>query len=293
MAVDDDIQDSSAPLIEHLAELRQRLIYSVLAFIVGMIICFTIWNPIFDFLTHPLCSALAVRGHSDCGLILIKLQEGFFVAISISLLGGLVLSFPIIGFQMWRFVAPGLYKTEKNAFLPFIVASPCMFFLGATFAYYVVTPLAFDFFLGFQQTGSVLDENNVDNAAAGIAFQGSAQEYLSLTIKFIVAFGVCFQLPVLLTLMGKAGLVSAEGLGNVRKYAVVAILVLAALVTPPDVITQVILFVVVYGLYEISILLVARVEKKREEKLRQEGYYDEQESFDDPIMKDFDDEKNE
>ena len=293
MAVDDDIQDSSAPLIEHLAELRQRLIYSVLAFIVGMIICFTIWNPIFDFLTHPLCSALAVRGHSDCGLILIKLQEGFFVAISISLLGGLVLSFPIIGFQMWRFVAPGLYKTEKNAFLPFIVASPFMFFLGAAFAYYVVTPLAFDFFLGFQQTGSVLDKDNVDNAAAGIAFQGSAQEYLSLTIKFIVAFGMCFQLPVLLTLMGKAGLVSAEGLGNVRKYAVVAILVLAALVTPPDVITQVILFVVVYGLYEVSILLVARVEKKREEKLRQEGYYDDEESFDDPIMKDFDDEKNE
>jgi sec-independent protein translocase protein TatC len=293
MAVDDDIHDSSAPLIEHLAELRQRLIYSVLAFIVGMIICFTIWNPIFDFLTHPLCSAMAVRGHSDCGLILIKLQEGFFVAISISLLGGLVLSFPIIGFQMWRFVAPGLYKTEKNAFLPFIVASPFMFFLGAAFAYYVVTPLAFDFFLGFQQTGSVLDEDNVDNAAAGIAFQGSAQEYLSLTIKFIVAFGMCFQLPVLLTLMGKAGLVSAEGLGNVRKYAVVAILVLAALVTPPDVITQVILFVVVYGLYEVSILLVARVEKKREEKLRQEGYYDDEESFDDPIMKDFDDEKNE
>ena len=294
MAVDDDIHDSSAPLIEHLAELRQRLIYSVLAFIVGMIICFTIWNPIFDFLTHPLCSAMAVRGHSDCGLILIKLQEGFFVAISISLLGGLVLSFPIIGFQMWRFVAPGLYKTEKNAFLPFIVASPFMFFLGAAFAYYVVTPLAFDFFLGFQQTGSVLDEDNFDNAAAGIAFQGSAQEYLSLTIKFIVAFGMCFQLPVLLTLMGKAGLVSAEGLGNVRKYAVVAILVLAALVTPPDVITQVILFVVVYGLYEVSILLVARVEKKREEKLRQEGYYDDdEESFDDPIMKDFDDEKNE
>jgi sec-independent protein translocase protein TatC len=293
MAVDDDIQDSSAPLIEHLAELRQRLIYSVLAFIVGMIICFTIWNPIFDFLTHPLCSALAVRGHSDCGLILIKLQEGFFVAISISLLGGLVLSFPIIGFQMWRFVAPGLYKTEKNAFLPFIVASPLMFFLGAAFAYYVVTPLAFDFFLGFQQTGSVLDEDNVDNAAAGIAFQGSAQEYLSLTIKFIVAFGMCFQLPVLLTLMGKAGLVSAEGLGNIRKYAVVAILVLAALVTPPDVITQVILFVVVYGLYEVSILLVARVEKKREDKLRQEGYDDDEESFDDPIMKDFDDEQNE
>ena len=293
MAADDDIQDSSAPLIEHLAELRQRLIYSFVAFIIGMIICFTIWNPIFDFLTHPLCSAMALRGHSDCGLILIKLQEGFFVAISISLLGGLVLSFPIIGFQMWRFVAPGLYKTEKNAFLPFIVASPFMFFLGASFAYYVVTALAFDFFLGFQQTGSVLDGEDVDNAAAGIAFQGSAQEYLSLTIKFIVAFGMCFQLPVLLTLMGKAGLVSAEGLGNVRKYAVVAILVLAALVTPPDVITQVILFVVVYGLYEVSIFLVSRVEKKREQKLREEGFYDDEDDFDDPMLKEFDDDRKE
>ena len=293
MAADDDIQDSSAPLIEHLAELRQRLIYSFVAFIIGMKICFTIWNPIFDFLTHPLCSAMALRGHSDCGLILIKLQEGFFVAISISLLGGLVLSFPIIGFQMWRFVAPGLYKTEKNAFLPFIVASPFMFFLGASFAYYVVTPLAFDFFLGFQQTGSVLDGEDVDNAAAGIAFQGSAQEYLSLTIKFIVAFGMCFQLPVLLTLMGKAGLVSAEGLGNVRKYAVVAILVLAALVTPPDVITQVILFVVVYGLYEVSIFLVSRVEKKREQKLREEGFYDDEDDFDDPMLKEFDDDRKE
>ena len=293
MAADDDIQDSSAPLIEHLAELRQRLIYSFVAFIIGMIICFTIWNPIFDFLTHPLCSAMALRGHSDCGLILIKLQEGFFVAISISLLGGLVLSFPLIGFQMWRFVAPGLYKTEKNAFLPFIIASPFMFFLGAAFAYYVVTPLAFDFFLGFQQTGSVLNEENVNNAAAGIAFQGSAQEYLSLTIKFIVAFGMCFQLPVLLTLMGKAGLVSAEGLGNVRKYAVVAILVLAALVTPPDVITQVILFVVVYGLYEVPIFLVSRVEKKREQKLKEEGFYDDEGDFDDPILKEFDEDRKE
>ena len=293
MSADDEIQDSSAPLIEHLAELRQRLIYSFVAFIIGMIICFTIWNPIFDFLTHPLCSAMALRGHSDCGLILIKLQEGFFVAISISLLGGLVLSFPIIGFQMWRFVAPVLYKTEKNAFLPFIVASPFMFFLGASFAYYVVTPLAFDFFLGFQQTGSVLDGEDVDNAAAGIAFQGSAQEYLSLTIKFIVAFGMCFQLPVLLTLMGKAGLVSAEGLGNVRKYAVVAILVLAALVTPPDVITQVILFVVVYGLYEVSIFLVSRVEKKREQKLREQGFYDDEDDFEDPMLKEFDDDRKE
>ena len=285
MSDNDEIEDSSAPLIEHLAELRQRLINSVVAFLIGMIICFTVWNPIFDFLTQPLCSAMAVRGHEDCGLILIRLQEGFFVAISISLMGGLILAFPVISFQMWRFVAPGLYKSEKGAFLPFLLASPFMFFLGAAFAFYVVTPLAFDFFLGFQQTGSILTEEMSENATAGIAFQGSGQEYLSLTIKFIVAFGMCFQLPVLLTLMGKAGLVSAAGLGNVRKYAVVGILVLAALVTPPDVITQVILFVVVYGLYEVSIFLVARVEKKREEKLREEGYYDDELAADDALVK--------
>ena len=287
----EDLDSKTAPLIEHLAELRQRLIYSATAFIVGMIICFTVWNPIFNFLTEPLCSAMTARGHADCGLILIKLQEGFFVAVSISLLGGLILAFPYIAFQMWRFVAPGLYKTEKNAFLPFMIASPFMFMLGASFAYYVVTPLAFDFFLGFQQAGTDLSQDTDGNAIAGIAFQGSAQEYLSLTIKFIVAFGLCFQLPVLLTLMGKAGLVSAEGLGNVRKYAVVGILVLAAIVTPPDVITQVILFVVVYGLYEISIFLVRRVETKREEQLRADGYYDDEDEFDDPVMKEFDEDE--
>ncbi len=286
MSKTDEIEDSSAPLIEHLAELRTRLIRAVLAFIVGMVICFTIWNPIFNFLTHPLCNAMAVRGHEDCGLILIKLQEGFFVAISISLLGGLILSFPFISYQLWRFVAPGLYKTEKNAFLPFLFASPFMFFLGAAFAFYVVTPLAFDFFLGFQQVGTVLNEGEVKNATAGIAFQGSAQEYLSLTIKFIVAFGLCFQLPVLLTLMGKAGLVSAAGLRSVRKYAVVGILVLAALVTPPDVITQVILFVVVYGLYEISIQLVKRVEKKREADLREQGLWFEDDDDEDDVAQD-------
>jgi sec-independent protein translocase protein TatC len=290
MTTSDDIEDSSAPLIEHLAELRTRLMHSAVAFIIGMIICFTVWNPIFNFLTHPLCKAMAARGHSDCGLILIALQEGFFVAVSISLLGGLMLSFPYIAYQMWRFVAPGLYRSEKGAFLPFLIASPFMFFLGAAFAYFVVTPMAFDFFLGFQQVGSVLDGKADGNAVAGIAFQGSAKEYLNLTIKFIVAFGLCFQLPVLLTLLGKAGIVSAEGLRGVRKYAVVGILILAAIVTPPDVITQVILFVVVYGLYEVSIFLVARVETKREARLRAEGYYDDEEEFDDPLIAEFDEE---
>jgi len=282
----DEVESSSAPLIEHLTELRTRLMHSAVAFIIGMIICFTVWNPIFNFLTDPLCSAMAERGQPDCGLILIKLQEGFFVAVSISLFGGLVLSFPFIGYQMWRFVAPGLYKKEKGAFLPFLIASPLMFFLGASFAFYVVMPLAFDFFLGFQQPGREAVEDGTGVAAA-IDFQGSVQEYLRLSIKFIVAFGLCFQLPVLLTLMGKAGLVSSEGLRNVRKYAVVGILVLAAVVTPPDVITQGILFVVVYGLYEVSIQLVRRVEKQREAKLRAEGLW-----FDDDEEEDLADEED-
>ncbi len=293
MTKTDEIDDSSAPLIEHLAELRTRLIHCVVAFLIGMIICFTVATPIFNFLTQPLCEVLTERGQ-DCGLIFISPQEGFFVAIKVSLLGGFILSFPYIGMQMWRFVAPGLYKSEKNAFLPFMLASPFMFLLGASFAFYVVTPLAYDFFLGFQQFGAEGEAVTEGTAAAplSVVFQGSAQEYLNLTIKFIVAFGLCFQLPVLLTLMGKAGLVSAEGLGAVRKYAVVGILVLAAVVTPPDVITQIILFVVVYGLYEISIFLVARVEKKREEQLRADGYYDDEEAeADADMMQDYEETK--
>ncbi|WP_372884769.1 twin-arginine translocase subunit TatC [Shimia sp.] len=285
MSSRDEIDDSSAPLIEHLAELRSRLIRSVIAFLIGMVICFTVATPIFNFLTSPLCSVLAERGQ-DCGLIFISPQEGFFVAIKVSLLGGFILSFPYIAGQMWRFVAPGLYKNERGAFLPFLIASPFMFMLGASFAFFVVTPLAYDFFLGFQQFGSegeAVTGDGMNAAPLSVVFQGSAQEYLNLTIKFIVAFGLCFQLPVLLTLMGKAGLVSAEGLGSVRKYAVVAILVLAALVTPPDVITQVILFVVVYGLYELSIFLVRRVEAKREEQLRADGYYDDEEAADEAL----------
>ncbi|SHH18344.1 twin-arginine translocase subunit TatC [Marivita hallyeonensis] len=289
----DEIEDSSAPLIEHLAELRNRLIHSVVAFIIGMIICFTVATPIFNFLTAPLCQVLATRGQ-DCDLIFISPQEGFFVAIKISLLGGFMLAFPYISLQMWRFVAPGLYKSEKGAFLPFLVASPFMFLLGASFAFYVVTPLAYDFFLGFQQFGAegeaVVDEEVAQGLS--VVFQGSAQEYLNLTVKFIVAFGLCFQLPVLLTLMGKAGLVSSDGLGSVRKYAVVAILVLAALVTPPDVITQIILFVVVYGLYEVSIFLVRRVERKREKELRAQGLWMEDDDLeDDPLMKEFDEDE--
>lgn len=287
----EEIEDSSAPLIEHLAELRTRLIRSVLAFVGGMVICFTVATPIFNFLTAPLCEVLAERGQ-DCDLIFISPQEGFFVAIKVSMLGGLFLAFPIIAHQLWRFVAPGLYRSEKGAMLPFLISSPFMFVAGAAFAFYVVTPLAYDFFLGFQQFGAEGEAITPEQGAPlSVVFQGSAQEYLNLTIKFIVAFGLCFQLPVLLTLLGKAGLVSAQGLADMRKYAVVGILLLAALVTPPDVITQVILFVVVYGLYEVSIFLVARVERKRVEELRAEGILGENEDLYDMSEPELDDEE--
>ena len=260
----DEIDDSSAPLIEHLAELRTRLIWSALTFIVAMVVCYAVWQPIYNFLTQPICHALNERGQ-NCQLQIIKLQEGFFTAINISFFGGFVLSFPVIGYQLWRFVAPGLYRSEKAAFMPFLLASPVMFLIGASFAYYVILPMAYDFFLSFQQAPVVATSDEVTQTGnvVGIAFQGSMQEYLGLTQKFLLAFGVSFQLPVALTLMGKAGLVSAEGLASVRRYAIVVILVMAAIVTPPDVISQAVLFTVIYGLYEISIQLVARIERKR------------------------------
>ena len=261
----DEIDDSSAPLIEHLAELRSRLIWSALAFIAAMVVCYMVWQPIYNFLTQPICHALNERGQ-NCQLQIIKLQEGFFTAINISFFGGFVLAFPVIGYQLWRFIAPGLYRSEKAAFMPFLLASPIMFLIGASFAYYVILPMAYDFFLSFQQAPVVATNDEVTQTGnvVGIAFQGSMQEYLGLTQKFLLAFGLSFQLPVALTLMGKAGLVSSEGLASVRRYAIVVILVMAAIVTPPDVISQTVLFVVIYGLYEISIQLVARIERKRE-----------------------------
>ena len=270
----DEIDDSSAPLIEHLTELRNRILYSLAAFLVAMVICFTVWNPIFNFLTQPICDALATR-QQDCGLVLIKLQEGFFVAIRISVMGGFALSFPIIGYQLWRFVAPGLYKTEKQAFLPFLIASPVMFMAGSAFAYYIVLPIAFDFFLNFQQGygGDLVTGTPATDAPAGIVFQGSMEQYLSLTTSFVMAFGLCFQLPVLLTLMGKAGLVTSAGLVGMRRYAIVLILVVAAVVTPPDMMSQIILFAAIYPLYELSIFLIRRIEKKREAELRAEGLW--------------------
>ena len=307
---DDDIEDSAAPLIEHLAELRTRLIRSVLAFIFGIVLVFAVAEPILQFLLVPIEETLRTLGDPSPTLQYTSPQEYLFTLFRISMVFGFALAFPVISFQMWRFVAPGLYRSEKGAFMPFLIASPFMFLLGAAFAHFVVTPLAMAFFLGFADVSSIFanlmatvtegaplpDMVAVPKTEEGvrITFFGKVNESLDITLKFIIAFGLCFQLPVLLTLMGKAGMVSAEGLGRVRKYAMVGILVLAALVTPPDIITQFILFIVVYGLYEVSIFLVRRVERKRERDLRAQGLWfeDDPAEDDDPMTREFDEDED-
>lgn len=266
---EDEIDASSAPLIEHLAELRNRLIYSLIAFLVAMVAAFTVAQPIFNFLAAPLARLMVAHGQKP-ELIYTGLQQGFFTQVRISVFGGFVLAFPVIGYQLWRFVAPGLYRQEKRAFLPFMIASPVLFLLGCAFAFYVLVPLVYDFFLGFQQFGAS------DPAVGGvdIQFLGTINEYLALTMKFMIAFGLCFQIPVALTLMGMAGLVTAKGLAGFRKYAIVLMLFLAAFVTPgPDVMSQLVLFGAIYPLYEISILLVRRAEKKHEAEMRAQGLW--------------------
>jgi len=303
---EDEIEDSSAPLIEHLAELRTRLIRAVLYFIVGFILCFVVAGTILDWLLVPIEASMRQLGNPNPVMQYTAPQEYFFTLIRIAMVGGLVISFPFVANQLWRFVAPGLYKTEKQAFLPFLIASPVMFLAGGTFAHFIVTPLAMKFFLGFADTASLfsafleqapIEDGEIVAPAAkdgiNIVFQGKVNETLDITLKLIVAFGLSFQLPVLLTLMGRAGLATSAGLAGVRKYAVVGILTLAAVVTPPDVITQVILFTVVYGLYEVSIHLVRRFEKKREEELKAEGLWfeDEEDAENDPIFDEFADDE--
>ena len=282
MSAGEDTDSSAAPLIEHLKELRNRILVSLAVLTVTCIIGYLLWIPIFHILTVPMCEAMAAEGQK-CQFVLIKLQEGFFVAIKIAVWAGFAMAFPIIATQLWRFVAPGLYRNEKQAFLPFLLASPVMFIAGAAFAYYLILPGAFAFFLSYQgDFGAAMNPDGAVPVApvaaqpladgpAGVVYQGSVESFLSLTMQFVMAFGLCFQLPVLLTLMGKAGMISASGLRATRKYAVVGILSISAIVTPPDVMSQIIMFLAVYPLYEASILLIARFERSREAQARADG----------------------
>ncbi len=285
-----EIDDSSAPLVEHLIELRNRVIWSVSAFMVAMILCFVVAEPILDFLLAPIEQSMRELGDPNPVMQYTAPQEYFFVLVHISVVAGLMVSFPVIAYQLWRFVAPGLYRNEKQAFLPFLIASPLLFLTGAIFSHYVVTPIAMTFFLGFADTYSLLTallpgvadaplteiSEPVADEGIDIVFQGKVNETLDISLKLIVAFGLCFQMPVLLTLMGKAGLATSTGLKAMRRYAIVIILIVAAIVTPPDFMSQIILFAAVYPLYEVSILLIRRIEKRREAELRAEGLWDDE-----------------
>jgi len=289
MTAKDDIDESSAPLVEHLTELRNRLIWSVAAFMVGMVLCFILAEPILDFMLRPIEEAMRALGNPNPVMQYTAPQEYFFTLMHIAMVGGLMVSFPVIAFQLWRFVAPGLYRSEKQAFLPFLIASPVLFLIGASFSHFIVTPMAMKFFLGYADSSSLLTAlipgfGGTSGDVAGqvaaapkqgidIVFQGKVNETLDISLKLILAFGFCFQLPVLLTLMGKAGLATADGLAGMRRYAIVLILFVAALVTPPDIMSQLILFSCIYPLYEVSIFLVRRIEKKREAELRAEGLW--------------------
>ena len=254
---DDEVENSSAPLLEHLKELRTRLIWAMVALAGAGILCFVFAEPIYNFLLSPLVrEAQFERGDADFRLIYTGPLEVFFAQLKLSLFSGLFLAFPFIAWQLYAFVAPGLYKNERGAFLPFLVAAPLLFTIGALFVYFIMLPLVSRFALSFQQMGG--------EGIAAIESQIRVSEYLSLVMALMLAFGLSFQLPVIVSLLGKADLVSSDTLKSGRKYAVVGILAFAAFFTPPDIISQVMLAVPVAILYEISIWCVALIERARD-----------------------------
>jgi sec-independent protein translocase protein TatC len=250
---DNGLDDSKMPLLDHLIELRTRLMYSVLAVFVAFLVCYYFSADIYAFLVRPLANLLGNEGRR---MIYTGLTEAFFTYIKVAFWAGTFLSFPIIASQLWMFVAPGLYKHERNAFLPFLIATPILFFLGGALVYYAIFPLAWQFFLSFEQL-------TPGPEGLPIQFEARVGEYLSLVMTLIFAFGIAFQLPVLLTLLIRAGIISSADLASKRKYAVIVILIVAAVLTPPDVISQVGLAIPLYLLYEISVQIGRMMEKQR------------------------------
>jgi sec-independent protein translocase protein TatC len=245
-----DIDESTAPLLEHLTELRSRLLRCVWALLLSGIVCYYFSDQIFAFLVQPLKDAYGPHGGK---LVYTKLYEAFFVQLKVAIFGAFFVSFPVIANQLWAFVAPGLYAKEKKALLPFILATPVLFLMGSALAYYVVMPTAFHFFLGFQQN------------AGGVQVEAlpSIESYLSLVMQFTLAFGISFLMPVLLMLLNQAGIVSRAQLVSVRRYMIVAAVALAAVLTPPDVVSQLMLAIPLIFLYEASLIAMWFTDRRR------------------------------
>ncbi len=253
----DEVEQSSAPLIEHLIELRTRLMWSLGGFFIAFLICFFYAKELFNLLVLPFQWATAWAGFDEgkVNLIYTAPQEFFFTQIKIAMFGGLVIGFPVIATQIYKFVAPGLYKNERGAFLPFLIASPILFLMGAAMVYFFFTPMVMWFFLAMQQVGP--------DQEVTIELLPRVSEYLGLIMTLILAFGFVFQLPVVTTLLARVGLLSAQALIDKRKWAIVIAFVVAAVITPPDPVSQIGLALPTILLYEVSIILVRRIEASR------------------------------
>jgi sec-independent protein translocase protein TatC len=247
---------TKAPLMDHLIELRQRMVRAMIAFVLCFLVCFYFSRPIYAFLTEPLAAAL--KGDPGQHMIATGLTETFFTYVKVGMFGGLCLAFPYTAAQIWMYVAPGLYKHERRAFLPFLAATPFLFILGGAFVFYVMLPNAIRFFVSFQTHGG--------NGSLGIELQAKVSEYLDFVMTLIFAFGLCFQLPVLLSLLGRVGIVSSAQLRSMRRYAIVGLFAVAAVLTPPDIFSMLSLAIPLVGLYEVSILCVWLIERDRSQK---------------------------